>query len=1122
MKCPHCSGETPPRSDFCIVCGRRLGLTCASCATELPSHSKFCHRCGVPVPSESVAGSRIKSPESYIPRHLAEQINTSRASIEGERKQVTVLFADMKGSMELLAERDPEEAGNILDPVLERMMEAVHRFEGTVNQVMGDGIMALFGAPVAHEDHAIRACYAALRIRESVNSYAEDLQRTGAPPVYVRVGVNSGEVVVRSIGNDLRMDYTAIGQTVHLAARMEQIAKPGSILITGETLRMVEGYIAVRSLGPILVKGLNEAVDAYEVTNAGAVRTRLQRSAARGFTRFVGRADEMTRLQDALDQAKAGHGRVVAVGGEPGVGKSRLLFEFLHSHRTDGCLILESGTAQYRKTTPYLPIVDLLHVYFQIEAWDDSRRIREKISGKLATLDESLMTTLPVFLALMDAAVEEPRGRVLEVPLRRQQTIEACQRLFLCESRVEPFCLVIEDLHWTDSETQAFIEALIEQLPSARILLLVSYRPEHQAEWISSNQSLSLWIDPLPPASAEALLTALLGDGQDLQPLKRMLIGLTNGNPFFIEETVRNLVETDVLAREGPAYRMVKPLPTIPVPSTVQAVLAARVDRLGAAEKTVLQIGSVIGNTMSFALLQAIANKPEEEFQRLINRLMTAEFISPISLFPELEYSFKHALTHEVVYEGLLHEHRRRLHVGILGAIERLYADRLPEHIERLAYHAYRGQLWEQAVTYLGQAGRKAAALSALQDARTLFEQALEAVSKLPPSVSTLERAFQIRLELRPVLNLLGEVRQALERLREAEGLAEQLDDDRRRGQVSAFMTNVHALIGELDEALASGSKAVAIARALEDLDLRITATTYLAHAHYLRGEYAWAVDLTTDNLAALPAERVHDFFGGTSPPAVYDRMWLVMSLAQLGRFAEATAHASEAIRLAAPMQHAFTLGVAYRAASTLAFLRGDWAQARALIERWLSVVRTGNVVLQLPRAVVSSAWVLARFGETSEALNSLREGEQLLERHAARGLIHSLGWDYYSLGRAYLLLGRIDEARVLGERAVEFSSRHPGFAAHSLHLLGDVATYHDRVYGEVGEALYTRARVLADQLGMRPLVAQCHLGLGRLHARTNRSRTAREHVERAISMHREMDMPFWLVESEEALKRLL
>src|SRR4029450_1586304 len=435
----------------------------------------FCGQCGASL-VQALPSWKFASPEIYTPKHLAEKILTSKSSLEGERKQVTVLFADMKGSMELLADRDPEQARKLLDPVLERMMEAVHRFEGTVNQVMGDGIMALFGAPVAHEDHAIRACYAPLRMRESVNSYAEELQRTGAPPVYVRVGVNSGEVVVRSIGNDLRMDYTAIGQTVHLAARMEQIAKPGSVLITGETLRMAEGYVAVRSLGPIVVKGLNEAVDAYEVTNAGTVRTRLQRSAARGFTRFVGRADEMTSLQDALDQAKAGHGRVVAVGGEPGVGKSRLLYEFLHSHRTEGCLILESGTAQYRKTTPYLPIGDLLHVYFQIEAWDDSRRIREKISGKLATLDESLMTTLPVFLALMDAAVEEPRRPVLEAPFRRQQTIEACQRLFLCESRVEPLCLAIEDLHCTDSHTPALLQSLIEQPPSARVLLLVSYR----------------------------------------------------------------------------------------------------------------------------------------------------------------------------------------------------------------------------------------------------------------------------------------------------------------------------------------------------------------------------------------------------------------------------------------------------------------------------------------------------------------------------------------------------------------------------------------------------------------------------------------------------------------------
>jgi predicted ATPase len=782
---------------------------------------------------------------------------------------------------------------------------------------------------------------------------------------------------------------------------------------------------------------------------------------------------------------------------------------------------LEGGSVPYRKTTAYLPIIDLLRVYFQIEGSDDARRIREKVSGKLVTLDEALTTALPAFLALIDVPVDDPRWQALDPSQRRRRTMEVCERLLLRESRVQPLCLVLEDLHWIDSETQTLLEALVERLPSARILLLVSYRPEYKSPWGSKSYCTELRIDPLPPANADELLTALLGEGRDLQPLKGVLIERTNGNPFFLEENVRNLVETGVVVREGRDYRLVKALPTILVPATVQAVLAARVDRLPPEEKTILQIAAVIGDTVPFVLLQAIAGEPEGELQRVLTRLVAAEFLYQASLFPELEYTFKHALTHEVVYDSLLHEHRRRLHVQILEAIERLYPDRLPEQVERLAHHAVRGQLWEQAVTYLDQAGRKAAARSALQDARACFEQALEALATLPESQSTLEQAFEIRLKLRPVLNLLGEVRQALARLREAEALAERLDDDRRRGWVCAFVTNVHSLIGELDEALVSASKAVAIARVLGDLELRITATTYLAHAHYLRGEYDWTIDLATDNLAVLPADRVYEYFGGTSPPSVYDRMWLVMSLAQLGRFGEASEHAAEAIRLAERLQHAFTLGLAYRAASTLEFLRGDWAKARSVIERWLSVVRTGNVVLQLPRAVVSSAWVLAHFGEANEALGRLREGEQLLEQHAARGLIHNLGWDYYSLGRAYFLLGRLDEARDLGRRALEFAPRHPGFAAHAWHLLGDVAAHPDRFDAASGDAHYRQALAAAEQLGMRPLVAHCHLGLGTLYRRTDKRPMAREHLESAITMYREMDMRSCLERSEEELRGL-
>ena len=394
MKCPRCQKENPPQAKFCLECGTAFAFKCARCGTELPAGAKFCLECGQSVSAQPAMASRFASPGAYTPKHLAEKILTSKSALEGERKQVTVLFADMKGSMELLADRDPEEARKLLDPILEHMMEAVHRYEGTVNQVMGDGIMALFGAPLAHEDHAVRACYAALRMQESVKRYAEVVRRTEGIPIQIRVGLNSGEVVVRSIGSDLKMDYTAVGQTTHLAARMEQIATADSILITPDTLRLSEGYVQVKPLGPVNVKGLSAPVEVYEVTGVGAARTRLQAAASRGLTRFVGRDAETEQLRKALEQARSDHGQVVGVVGEPGLGKSRLFFEFIHSHRTKGWLILESGSVSYGKATPYLPVIDLLIAYFKIQDRDDQREIREKVTAKLLTLDKANKQTL--------------------------------------------------------------------------------------------------------------------------------------------------------------------------------------------------------------------------------------------------------------------------------------------------------------------------------------------------------------------------------------------------------------------------------------------------------------------------------------------------------------------------------------------------------------------------------------------------------------------------------------------------------------------------------------------------------------------------------------------------------
>ena len=719
----------------------------------------------------------VAAPESYTPKHLVEKILGARGTLEGERKHVTVLFADLKGSMELLADRDPEEARRLLDPVLERMMEAVHRYEGTVNQVMGDGIMALFGAPLAHEDHAVRACYAALQMQESVARHAETLRRTEAAGVHIRVGLNSGEVVVRSVGSDLRMDYSAVGQTTHLAARLEQMASPGSTFITAGTLRMAEGFVEVRALGPVQIKGLSQAVDVFELTGAVAARTRFQVAATRGLSRFVGRDTEIDQLRRALKQASQGQGQIAAVIGEAGVGKSRLVHEVIRSHRVHDWLVIESGSVSYGRASPWLPVIDLLKGYFRIGERDDHREMREKVTGKLLTLDRALEPTLPVLLSLLQVPVDDPAWTALDPLQRRQRTLDAVRQLLLREARTQPLLVVFEDLHWIDSESQALLDALVESLPVARLLLLVNYRPEYQHAWATKSYYTQIRLDALPEERAGELLEALVGDDPTLAPLKALLIARTRGNPFFLEESVRTLVETRSLAGERGAYRLTHPVETIQVPETVHAILAARIDRLAPSDKQLLQSAAVVGTEVPLPLLQAVAETTDEDLRRGLAHLQAAEYVYETSLYPEVEYTFKHALTHEVAYASLLLERRRTLHARILAAMESRHADRLAEHVERLGHHAVRAEAWDKAVGYLRQAGLKAAGRSAYRQAAAALEEALIALGHLPETRATLETSVDLRSYLRNVLTPLDAMDRILDNLAAAVPQAERLGD---------------------------------------------------------------------------------------------------------------------------------------------------------------------------------------------------------------------------------------------------------------------------------------------------------------------------------------------------------
>jgi class 3 adenylate cyclase/tetratricopeptide (TPR) repeat protein len=1063
-----------------------------------------------------------RGPLAYTPAYLAEKILASRAALEGERKQVTVLFADIKGSTELIEGLDPEEARRLLDPALHLMMEAVHRYEGTVNQVLGDGIMALFGAPVAHEDHAVRACYAALAMQAAMRRYTEEVRQSHGLEMQIRVGLNSGEVVVRAIGNDLHMDYSAVGQTTHLAARMEQLATPGSIRLTAATLRLAEGLVQVNALGRFPVKGLADPVEVVELVGASAIRRRLQASAARGLTRFVGRQQELMALQQALERAGAGHGQVAAIVGEPGVGKSRLVYEFIHSHRMQGWLALESASVSYGKATPYFPVIDLLKRYGHIEDHDDTRTIRAKITGQVLTLDEALQDTIPALLALLDALPEDHSFLKLDPPQRRQRTLDALKRILLRESQVQPLLLVFEDLHWIDSETQALLNSLVESLPTAQLLLLVNYRPEYQHGWGSKTYYTQLRLDPLSPVSADELLQALLGNDPSLAPLKPPLIVRTEGNPFFLEESVRTLVETGVLLGERGAYRLAQALPTVQVPATVQAVLAARIDRLPPEEKQLLHTAAVIGTEVPLTLLQAVAGMPEMPLRRGLAHLQAAEFVYETRLFPEIEYTFKHALTQQVAYETLLQERRRALHARIVEGLEGLAGERVAEQVERLAHHALRGEVWGKALGYGRQAGERAMARSAHREAVGYLEQALSALPHLPERRDTHEQAIDLRLVLGSALLPSGDYGHILACLREAESLAAALDDPGRLAQVSSLLSRHFYFMGVYDQSIAAAQRVLALATADGgDVVLLALGNLRLGIAYQIQGDYQRAIDCLKQTVASLDGARRYEYFNEFFLPAVLSRVWLAWCYAELGMFAEGKAHGEEGLQIAEAVNHLASLMYASWGIGLPALYQGDLPMALPLLERAVDLCHDTDLPIFFPRmaAPLGAAYILS--GRVADAVQLLTPAvEQTIATETA-------GFQApceLSLGEAQMLAGRLEEAHVLAKDVLAHTREHQerGHEAYALRLLGDIAARHESPKRGQAEVHYRQALTLADDLGMRPLVAHCHLGLGTLYLKIGQPEQARADLSAAIALYHAMAMTFWLPQAEAALAQAI
>jgi class 3 adenylate cyclase/tetratricopeptide (TPR) repeat protein len=1111
MQCLRCRHENRNDARFCSECGEAFGIRCAVCGTNLTVESKFCDNCGAP--SAAIGTGRIVSPlfgwpNFHAPSPFAKRILTSDAALEGERKQVTVLFSDMKGSTEHIADRDPEDVRRLLDPVLELMMEAVDRYEGTVNQVMGDGIQALFGAPLAYEDHAIRACYAALKMQESIKKFADEVRRTEGLPLQIRVGLSSGEVLVRSLGSELHMNYSAHGETIHLAARMEQMAIPGTVLISSRTFHLTEGHVVTHSLGPMFVKGLSAPVEVYELLGAVAV-SRLQALSTRGLTRFFGRENEMNQLQQAFDRSQAGHGQILVVVGEPGVGKSRLIQEFVHLGHTNSWRILQARAVSYGAATSYLPVTELLKDYFQLATSDEPGEIREKVTSKLLSLDAALLSTLPALLTLLGLPPDDLQSSPLDPqPQRRQRTIDAVKRLLLRESEEQPLCVVLEDLHSIDPETEVLINGIVDGLlPTARILLLVSCRPEYRHGWAGKTYYTQVRIDPLAPEIAGEMLNALVGTDRALEPLKRFLIEKTGGIPFFLEESVRALAETGDLIGKPAGYRATKSISELKIPATIEALLSSRIDRLAPVDKRLLQAAAVVGYQVPLSVLQAVADLSPEPLREGLKRLQASEFLYETSLFPDIVYTFKHALVHDAAYHMLSADRRRALHAAALTSGEKMYADILSEKADWLGFHAFRAEAWNRAVVHLQAAAAREIARAANRVAVQHLESALVAMHNLPVEErATL--AIDLRIALRHALTPLGQVQRTLDYLRAAELLAIDLNDRPRLGRVVSFMANCLVIQARYKDALETGDRALNIARELDDHRLGLATNIYRARAMMARGDYRPAIGTFEEIIRELDEKPPNDFHGLPVLPATFARANLAACLAEVGAFEEAAAHASEAVRRADAIAQPDSIMWGYWSVGLVALSRGASGEAVVVFDRLLDVCRTHDLNAYASRIIAALGRTMARIGQVKEGLSLL---EKAVELDASAEPQITRSFALTALSEAFLLAGEMEKALTVGTVAVQRTRAHGerGAEAHACWLL---ATIHSARHIDLDAAagMFETATANATELGLLPLVTHCHLGLSDLHERRGLGEQATALQGRGQDLLDKMGMKRW------------
>jgi class 3 adenylate cyclase/tetratricopeptide (TPR) repeat protein len=1117
MKCPKCQFEIPEGLTFCGKCGARLEKVCPKCNFSNPSAFIYCGKCGIVLEeAKEVPSINYSEPKSYTPKFLADKILTTRSSIEGERKLVTVLFADVANYTAMSEKLDPEEVHQIMDGCFRILMDEIHKYEGTINQFTGDGVMALFGAPVAHEDHAQRACYAALSIQNTLAEYGEKLKKDRGIDFKMRIGLNSGPVVVGSIGDDLRMEYTAIGDTINLASRMETTAKPGTVLISGFTHKLVRDYFKFESLGKIQVKGKEEPQEAYELIRTSEVKTRIEAAAVAGLTKFVGRKREMEALQEVLERTRSGSGQVVGIVGEAGVGKSRLILEMRKLFPKEEYGYLEGRCLHYGGSMAYLPLLDILRSYFEIKEGEQESLIKKKMKEKIFELDEKLKTVLPPFQELLSLKGEEEAYLKLEPKQKREKIFEAMRDLFIRESQNKPLVLVFEDLHWIDKTSEEFLDYFIGWLANTPILLVILYRPEYTHHWGSKSYYSNVRVDQLSiPTSAE-LVQSILREGEVVPELSNLILGKAAGNPLFMEELTHSLLENGSIQKKDHQYFLSKNVSDIQVPDTIQGIIAARIDRLDESLKRIMHVASVIGREFAFRILQAIMETKEELKSHLLN-LQGLEFIYEKRLFPELEYIFKHALTQEVAYNSLLLKRRKEIHEKIGRAIEEIYPDRLEEFYEMLAYHYSKSDNLDKACQYLKLSGKKAVRSYSNLEAFHFYKDAINMIKQKPETEQNKKECLEVILLMDIPMRLSAYPEDPLKFLEEGERFCKELEDKKSLAAISNSIGLFHALTGDATLGRKYQEASFEAAGEIQDIETMAPVGWGLCVSYSWEGEYRKIVNIAPKVIESLEkTQREDEFFG--LPTNIYSPLQGIYgySLGSLGDFAKGEQLGEKGLSFANKINHPFSIGLAEIYYGILFTVKGDGKNAVKHLHSSVGYLEKSQAVIHLPRALSFLGYGYCLLGELETALKFTEKALKMqTDIRFPRSSIH------YFLSSVHFDSGNLNEARVHAEQALNLAQ-----TSHQKYWEGISWLQLGRILGKMEGSQLHKAKEhilqgmkILDELGTKPAYARGYLSLGELYANAGQKDKSLGNLKKAEAMYQGMGMDYWLTRTKKLLE---